>query len=209
MILFKLLSIFLILCAIYSFFKTIQYAFKTRILTALRHLASTLVFSSLASIIFLLCIAISQWQIATDSRPIANLYIQKAADYSYRIKLNLQNNSDDEYYLISGDQWELSAQIIQPKPWLSFFNLKPLYRFSTLSGLYNDIELERTSIKTIYPIEAQSKIDLWHLIKTFPTIASFFIQAKYGNAVFMPLHDHAHYLIYLTNSGLTSRLQNN
>ncbi|MCF6764859.1 hypothetical protein L3V82_03665 [Thiotrichales bacterium 19S3-7] len=173
---------------------------------------STLIFSILASVLFLFSIATSQWQSASENTLIASLYIIKKDTHDYCINLKLVTNHQDKAnhcYHISGDQWMFSAQVIQLKPWLRFFDLKPLYRLGTLSGIYNSIEMEKNLHKTIYPIAQDSSIDLWQVLTDYPKITSLFVEAKYGNAVFMPLINHTQYDIYLTNSGLISKIHMN
>ncbi|TNF69287.1 MAG: hypothetical protein EP298_03890 [Gammaproteobacteria bacterium] len=210
MVVIKIICLIFALCAIYSFYKIIKSAFQAKTISTIKHLTSTLIFSILSSTLFLLSIATNQWQSASENTLIASLYITQKTEHDYCINLNFKSNKitnkPNRCYHISGDQWMFSAQVIQLKPWLRFLNLKPLYRLGTLSGIYDNIEMEQTQHKTIYPIEQRSSIDLWQLLTNYPTITSWFVEAKYGNAVFMPLINHAQYNIYLTNTGLMSKL---
>jgi hypothetical protein len=107
--------------------------------------------------------------------------------------------------MISGDQWIVTAQIVQFKSWLRYFGFGPFYRFGMIAGLYNDVQQENTKKKQAYKLQDNDNFDLWELIKNHPSIASFFVSYQYGNAVFMPLIPNTKYDIYLSSTGLVAK----
>lgn len=203
--LLTVISIIFSLLSLYSFFKIIQCTFQAKIFHSVRYLIATFIFATFAALFFLIHISLNQWTQAEFNQKIATVIVGQGNNQNYCVHVNLLHNKNNVCHAISGDQWIVTAQIVQFKAWLRYFGFGPFYRFGIISGLYNNIQQENTKKKTAYNLQDRADFDLWKIIKNHPTIASYFISYQYGSAVFMPLIPNAKYDIYLSSTGLVAK----
>ena len=78
------------------------------------------------------------------------------------------------------------------------------YRLERISGRYSRIEDERGLPRTVYPLNAPHRLDLWELVRRCRSWLPWF-DAIYGSAVYLPMTDAASYEIKVSQSGLVAR----
>ncbi|MGO9037096.1 MAG: hypothetical protein ACLPX1_11660 [Steroidobacteraceae bacterium] len=109
-----------------------------------------------------------------------------------------------EAFSLRGDQWQVDARILK---WSAFGNLMGFdaaYRLERISGRYSRIEDERGLPRTVYPLNAPHRLDLWELVRRCRSWLPWF-DAIYGSAVYLPMTDAASYEIKVSQSGLVAR----
>lgn len=111
----------------------------------------------------------------------------------------------EQRFQIRGDQWQLDIRLMSWIGPITQLGAAPMYRFDRLSGRYLSLEAERTAERTVYSLFQSEWIDAWAFLKT----KSWWLNADYGSAVFMPLVNGAVYSVYVTSSGVVSEPVNN
>ncbi|MCP4432774.1 MAG: hypothetical protein GY806_17520 [Gammaproteobacteria bacterium] len=164
--------------------------------------------------LFLVLLVISNLTVykrLTHERDIAILSVIQISDQSYEVILSYQlfdrdRNSDS--FLIKGDEWQLEARILKWLGWANLIGLDSYYQLDRIRGRYRNIEQEINQLPTVFAIPNESRgIDLWKLKQVMKSGLPF-LDAYYGQAVFLPLKDGAEFAILINQSGLLARPRN-
>lgn len=151
------------------------------------------------------------YQRLTHERDVATLSVSRISEQNYRITLQhpaMKSVSNSNSFLIKGDEWQLEARILKWKGWANLIGLDSYYQLDRIRGRYHSIEQESNQLPTIYALPNESRgINLWQLKKMMKS-AMPFLDAYYGQAVFLPLKDGAEFIISINQSGLLARPQN-
>lgn len=110
-------------------------------------------------------------------------------------------------YEIQGDQWQVDAHIIKMTPLANMMGFDAIFALDRLSGRYQNIQQEETSERTVHALNPYTSIDIWKFVNRFEKVLPGF-DARYGNAVFMPMADGAEYYLIINQSGLMARPSN-
>lgn len=132
--------------------------------------------------------------------PIVTVSIYKLGEQEFDLTLATADG-EEQRYLIKGDQWQLDVRLIIWKGPIAALGNMPLYRLDRISGRYLSLEQERNSDRTVYELSQSSWFDLWRFIKKY----GVWLDAQFGNAVYMPLENGAVYSVQLTPKGLLAR----
>ena len=132
--------------------------------------------------------------------PIATVMLYKVSDKHFELTL-VDSVEQESRYTIYGDQWQLDARLLTWKGPLARSGLLPLYRLDRLAGRYLSLEQELNAQRTVYQLNESVWFDVWHWLNRY----SFWLDANYGSAVYMPLSHGAMYSILLTPKGLLAR----
>lgn len=151
------------------------------------------------------------YQRLTHERDVAILSVSRISEQNYKITLQhpaMESVSNSNSFLIKGDEWQLEARILKWKGWANLIGLDSYYQLDRIRGRYRSIEQESNQPPTIYALPNESRgINLWQLKKMMKS-AMPFLDAYYGQAVFLPLKDGAEFIISINQSGLLARPQN-
>ena len=147
----------------------------------------------------------------TLERDVAILSVARISEQNYEVTLqqsSFGSAGNSKSFLIKGDEWQLEARILKWKGWANLIGLDSYYQLDRIRGRYRSIEQEGNQPPTIYSLPNESRgIDLWQL-KRIMKSAIPFLDAYYGQAVFLPLKDNAEFIISINQSGLLARPQN-
>ena len=108
----------------------------------------------------------------------------------------------DNTYIVMGDEWMLEGDIIKYPGWLNIFGLHSGYKLTRLEGRFDDPNLERNSKHTV--VELNGGDD--NFFKTMRNQRGWinpFIDATYGNAVFLPADGN--YNVFVSQTGLWAK----
>ena len=170
-------------------------------------------------VIFLLLITIllifsnlNTYQRLTYENEIANILIRKLARQKYQLVLiypqNVKQNDEPEYYSLYGDEWQLDARIIKWKGWANVIGLDSYYQLDRISGRYANIEQANTSPPSAYQLIGEQKgMNIWKL-KNLMKSKIPFLDAYYGQSVFVPMRDGAKFSVTISQTGLIVRPAN-
>ncbi len=164
--------------------------------------------------LFLILLTISNlmtYQRLTFEREIARLSVAKMSDQNYEVTLDYLDpdmNKKEAPFLIKGDEWRLEARILKWQGWANLIGLDSYYQLDRLSGRYRNIEQAGSQIPTVYDLSKEKRgINLWQLKRLMKSGLPF-LDAFYGQAVFLPLEDAAVYTVSINQTGLISRPAN-
>ncbi len=144
----------------------------------------------------------------TYEQPVADIYLRKLAPRRYQLSLALPGEEEDIYYVLEGDQWQLDARVLKWKPWANLLGLDAFYRLDRLSSRYADIERARSTPPSVYDLSPPLRgLDVWRLQRLLRERVHF-VDTLFGQSVFMPMADGAHYRVTLGQGGLLVRAQN-
>ena len=167
-------------------------------------------------VIFLLLITallilsnLNTYQRLTYEKDIAKILIRKLARQKYQLVLiypqSVVQNEDAEYYLLYGDEWQLDARVIKWKGWANIIGLDSYYQLDRLSGRYANIEQANTSRRSAYQLTGEQKgMSIWKLKRLLKSKLPF-LDAYYGQSIFLPLQDGAKFSVSISQAGLVVR----
>lgn len=168
---------------------------------------------TLTSLFFILLIIsnLTTYQRLTHERDIIRLSVGQIADQSFEIKLDYLDPELDritEVLLVSGDEWRLEARILKWHGWANIIGLDSFYQLDRLSGRFRDIEQAGSRVPTVHSLSGLERgLNLWKL-KRLMKAGLPFLDAYYGQAVFLPLEDAAIFTVSINQSGLLARPTN-
>ena len=181
--------------------------FHLRLLRAGIEGMSGLCLVSVALVFLLLVSNIHTYQRLTYEKSIANLHFTRLGPQHYRVVLeNLETGELSEYRL-QGDEWQLDARILAWSPAAQIIGLNALYRLDRLSGRYTDIEDEVHSPRTVHALGQKQGLDIWELARQYHRWLAW-IDAYYGSAAYLPMHDGAEYSVSINQTGIIARPEN-
>ena len=168
--------------------------------------------SFLAFVAVLLVISnLTVYQRLTHERDVAILSIARVSEQNYNVTVQYPSTdsaSNPDSFSIKGDEWQLEARILKWKGWANLIGLDSYFQLDRIRGRYRSIEQEINQTPTIYAFPNESRgINLWRLKKMMKSKIPF-LDAYYGQAVFLPLKDGAEFIISMNQSGLLARPRN-
>jgi hypothetical protein len=147
------------------------------------------------------------YQKMSDEQPVGTLSFQQYAQQEYIASLDTGTGSPREF-TVYGDECQMDARVLKWHYFANLIGFDAAYRLDRLSGRYRDVEMEKNAEKrSVYALNEEAGIEIWPIIKRFHRHLPW-IDAIYGNAVFLPMEQGAVYHITLTDSGLIARPQN-
>ena len=194
----------LVVCAVgWRFVHQIK---RKRVVSSLIWSGQGLIVFSAFVIVLLVYSNLHTYQRLTYEVSIADIYVRKLAHQKYQLSLSYSSEDKDQrYYILEGDQWQLDARILKWKGWVNLLGLDSFYQLDRLSGRFDDAELAGQHLPTIYDLSPQLRgIDLWKMKKILQSKISF-VDTLFGQGVFMPMLDGAHFQVSIGQSGLLVR----
>ena len=140
---------------------------------------------------------------------IAEVLIRKLAQQKFQLVLITAERqgveAEPEYYSLYGDEWQLDTRIIKWKGWANVIGLDSYYQLDRLSGRYSSIEQANSAPPTAHQLGGAEKgMNIWKL-KYLMKSKLPFLDAYYGQSVFMPMRDGAKFSVAISQTGLIVR----
>ena len=182
---------------------------RRRLVSGMLWSLQSLLFFALFGIILLMYSNLYSYQRLTHESPIADIYLRKLAHQEYQLSLSLSERDEDQhYYVIKGDQWLLDARILKWKGWANLIGLDSFYQLERLSGRYHDpVQASRQSGTVIDLSQQPRGLDIWKLKQLLRDRMSF-VDTVFGQGVYMPMIDGAHFQVSIGQAGLIVRPAN-
>lgn len=139
-------------------------------------------------------------------QPVASLEFRQLGPQRYLARL-IRETGEEQDYEISGDQWQLEARVLKWRAPANLLGLDAQYRLERITGRYSDIESERSGLRSAHDLSAERGLDFWRITQRYPQLLPL-VDARYGNAAYMPMANMARYQVSLTQSGLVARPDN-
>ena len=193
-------------CALFGlliFVAAIRRLRRRRVLGGMAHGAAALIFLLAAVCAVLVGTNLRTYQRLAYEQPAAELQLTKDGDRQYGAVLTYPDGQRDSF-LLRGDEWQVDARVLK---WHAFANLvgfDAAYRLERISGRYARLEDERNLPRTVFDLQAPSRVDPWELVHRYRSWVPW-LDALYGSATFLPMADGALYEIKVSQSGLVAR----
>jgi len=167
-------------------------------------------------VVFLLLIAVllifsnlNTYQRLTYENDIADVLVRKLAKQKFQLVLNYPPGdvieSEPKYYSVHGDEWQLDTRIIKWKSWANVIGLDSYYQLERLSGRYTNVEQANSAPPSAHQLIGEQRgMSIWKL-KNLMKSKLPFLDAYYGQSIFVPMRDGAKYSISLSQAGLVVR----
>ncbi len=182
---------------------------RKRLISSLMWSAQGVVVFAAFLVILLVYSNLHTYQRLTYEANIADIYVRQLESQKYQLSISYSNeDKDQQYYVLVGDQWQLDARILKWSGWANLLGLDSYYQLDRLSGRYDDVEQARLSLPSIHDLSTQSRgLDVWKLKKLLRDRLDF-VDTLFGQGVFMPMLDGAHYQLSIGQGGLLVRPAN-
>ena len=141
----------------------------------------------------------------THESPVAYLYVEQLEQQHYRVDFLHLQNCKKTSYIIQGDEWQVDARIIKWHGWANLLGLDASFQLDRISGRYHNIEQQRIQLPSVFTLETKRDYDLWALKKKYQWLP--WLDAKYGQSVFLAMKNAQSYQVYMSQSGLIAREQ--
>ena len=168
--------------------------------------AGALVLVLLAAVAVLVGPSILTYHRLTHEQPVADLQFSRIAEQRFAVTLTYPTGATQRMDL-AGDEWQIDARVLKWRAFVNVVGFDSAYRLERLSGRYRDIESEKNAPRTVYALNAPSRIDLWDLVRRYRERLPW-VDAVYGSATYLPMADGARYEVRMAQSGLIARPQN-
>jgi len=167
-------------------------------------------------VVFLLLIAallifsnLNTYQRLTYENDIADVLVRKLAKQKFQLVLIYPSGDaiegEPKYYSVYGDEWQLDTRIIKWKSWANVIGLDSYYQLERLSGRYTNVEQANSVPPSAHQLTGEQRgVSIWKL-KNLMKSKLPFLDAYYGQSVFVPMRDGAKYSISLSQTGLVVR----
>ena len=201
------LLIVLMLITAYGFWLTLRGLKHCCKLHAVKGCSLTCCGSLLSCIgILLIAIAINIISYArlTLEQPVAELQFRQIAPQKYVAAITFIEQQRQQEFEINGDEWQLDAKILKWHGYANLMGFNAHYKLHRLSGRFQSVQQTRNTFTSAHALNAEPGLDLWGIIKRYPQLLPL-VDAYYGSAVFLPMHDQAHFKVSMTQNGLIAR----
>ncbi|HEY3486915.1 MAG TPA: hypothetical protein VGL10_02510 [Gammaproteobacteria bacterium] len=142
----------------------------------------------------------------TGEQPVGTLSFEKFAPQEYVATFDTGNDSPQQYTVL-GDECQLDARILKWHYFANLIGFDTVYRLDRISGRYREIAAETGQERSVYALSENTGIEIWSIINRFNDLIPW-MDAIYGNAVYLPMDQKAAYQITMSDSGLIARPQN-
>ncbi|GAA5232815.1 hypothetical protein FOZ76_01800 [Verticiella sediminum] len=138
-------------------------------------------------------------------RPVAAIELRQEGPQRYRANVMLVDDAGRAsrlaQYLLQGDAWMIDAQVLRWRLPAALAGVPSLYRLERISGRYDELAQERNGERTVYELqEGDPVLDMFSLKQRYPRWLPF-VDAQYGSATWMPMHDDARYVVLFNDRG--------
>jgi hypothetical protein len=202
------LSLLLVVLTVVTYRKIKQ---RRLVGTALYGLQTFLVLALLAGGLLILS-NLNTYQRLSFEENIVEVVIERITTQKFELQLVYAEaaiRSDvKQIYVISGDEWQLDTRIIKWKGWANLFGMDSYYRLDRLSGRYAKIDQANTMSQTAYQLfDAETGLSIWDLKRLLKSKLPF-LDAYYGQSIFLPMKHGARFKVTISQSGLLVRPEN-
>ena len=152
---------------------------------------------------------LNSYQRLTYEDEIAEILVRKLTRQKFQLVLIHArfdgSESEPDYYSLYGDEWQLDTRIIKWNGWANVIGLDSYYQLDRLSGRYSTVEQANASPLTAHQLGGEQKgMSIWKLKNLMKSNLPF-LDAYYGQSVFVPMQDGAKYSVNISQSGLIVR----
>lgn len=146
------------------------------------------------------------YQRLTQEQPVGTLVFEQYAPQEFVATFSRPDMPEQQFSIL-GDECQLDARILKWQGMGTLLGLDTLFRLERISGRYRETGQDTNKARSVYPLAEQVGIEFWDLVNRFDRWLPW-VDAVYGNAVYVPMTDDAEFSISMTTSGLIARPAN-
>jgi hypothetical protein len=146
------------------------------------------------------------YQRLTQEQPVGMLVFERYAPQEFIATLSRPGKPEQQFSIL-GDECQLDARILKWQGMGTLLGLDTLFRLERIGGRYRETGQDNNKPRSVYPLAEQAGIEFWSLVNRFDRWLPW-VDAVYGNAVYVPMADDAEFSISMTTSGLVARPRN-
>ncbi len=176
---------------------------RKRLFGSAMHVGAGLLLLSLGALSAVISVSTQGYRALTREEVAAVVSAELTGEQTFRVIVRLPEGGL-KIFELNGDELYVDARILKWKPWVNVLGMHTAYQLDRVSGRYIDIEDEREKPRTIFPLAAERRMDLFELRRRFPLLAPL-VDAKYGSATFIPVEDAVTFEVRVSTSGLLIR----
>lgn len=159
-----------------------------------------------AVVVFLVGLNLLTWQRFTHERPVAQLAFHQLAPQRFAVTLRLPNGHIRQFEL-RGDAWQIDARMLKWTNAATLLGLDPLYRLERVDGRFQQLQQAQTDKPSVVGLTTSQGLSLWQAARDGASWLPF-VDASYGSATYLPMHDGAIYQVSISHTGLLARPSN-
>ena len=134
---------------------------------------------------------------------ISTIEFRRISPQEFQARLMIPG-SDDQFYVLRGDEWQMDAKIVTWRPPLTMLGLDPIYQLDRLSGRYSTIEDEQSKVRSVHALSEPVMLDVWRFARKYPKLMPG-VDAHFGTATYLPMANGAVFEVTMTRTGLIAR----
>jgi len=140
----------------------------------------------------------------TEEQDLGSISLLKTGPRVFEATLILKDEKQPRHFRLTGDQWHLHVRFLKWRYPATLVGIRSLYQLEQLRGRYENPQALDSLELTAYQLSNSPGLALWRLAKSTQRWLPF-IDAVYGNSVYLPMANEASYRISVTTSGLVAR----
>ena len=134
----------------------------------------------------------------------ARIVVQPLGPQRFSATVHLPGRPESTYFELSGDALYVDAHILKWDPRVNILGLHTAYELDRIAGRYDDVEQERSAVRTIHSLATERRVDLFALRTRYAFLAPV-LDAEYGSGTFVRVTNPAEVEVLVSTSGLLIR----
>lgn len=195
-----------LLLTVYFLTRTVRCTRQRRIVRAGANSVACALSGGALGAFLILAVSYLGYQRLISEQVVARIEFSKVGSFEYRARL-MVDGKRDEFFLLSGDEWQIDARLVSWKPPATLLGLDPIYRLERLSGRYAEVDREREEPRTVHALTSAPLLDVWSVARQAPLLMPG-VDAYYGTATYVPMTDGAVFAVSLSRDALIARPEN-
>lgn len=191
------------LAALASFVAAVLAFRGRRPLSGVLSLLSGSLWLALAALIALLDVGLVGYRALTHEDVALTVLVTPLAGQQFLADVRFPGGRAESWTL-AGDELYVDARILKWKGVATLLGLHTVYELDRIGGRYRDLAQERSSPRTVYPLGAEKRFDLFGWIQRKTWMAPL-VDAEYGSGTFIDVRESAIYEVRVSTTGLLIR----
>ena len=122
---------------------------RRRLARAGAHTLSCGICGSVLGVLAVIAVSYLGYERLTAEQVVATVPFSRVASYEYRARVMIDGERD-QFFLLTGDEWQIDARIVSWQPPATILGLDPIYRLERLSGRYTEVDQERSEPRSVH-----------------------------------------------------------
>lgn len=200
---FSVAAVVLGLLGALIFFAGIVALFKAKFLRFTVRTLAGLLLLALGALSGTLALGVQGYRALTREVVAAQLSVRPTGTQRFAATFRFADGREATYD-IAGDEIYVDARVLKWKPIANLLGLHTAYELDRVAGRYRDLQQEKSSPRTLYPLGQDRPVDLFGLRRRNAFLEPL-LDAEYGSASFVPVTQPAELDVRVSTTGLLIR----